>query len=143
VLKPGAYFLFCMPNPRYYSELSIAGHLNQIGLKKLGKRYTDWFGKISRVAHCDEPETWEQRLVRAGFNLERWWHYFSPQSMRVMEWGHYFGLPSLIAKKLTGRWILSQSQWNLALTERFARRYARAEEDPQGAFTFYVARKCS
>jgi SAM-dependent methyltransferase len=143
VLKTGALFLFCVPNPRYYSELSIAGTLNRVGLKGMGKAYTDWFGKISRVAHCDDPDVWGKRLKSAGFELERWWHYFSPEAMRAMEWGHYFGLPALIAKKLTGRWILSRSRWSLALTERYARRYARAEEDPKGVFTFYVARKCS
>lgn len=143
VLAPGAPFLFCVPNPRYYSELAVAGWLNRMGMKRLAQGYTGWFERISRVAHCDEPETWKARLERAGFTLERWWHYFSPASMRVMELGHYFGLPSWVAKKLTGRWILAPTRWNLAITERFARKYARAEEDPHGAFTFYVARKVS
>ncbi len=133
VLQPGAPFYFCVPNPRYLSELALA--------RLFGQPYREWFRRISRVHHADEPQVWQQRLERAGFRLERWWHYFSPAAMRVLEWGHYFGLPSLVAKKLTGRWILAPTRWNLGLTERFLRRYASTEPVEDGVFTFFVARK--
>jgi SAM-dependent methyltransferase len=135
VLKPGAPFYFCVPNERYLSELSIS--------RLLGKRYTEWFRRISRVAHADGPQVWEKRLEQAGFRLEKWWHYFSPSAMRVLEWGHYFGLPSLVAKKLTGKWIIVPAKWNLWLTEKFVRRYASTEPVEDGTFTFYIARKKS
>jgi len=133
VLKPGAPFYFCVPNPRYLSELSIS-HI-------LGKGYTDWFQRISRVHHADEPVAWKERLESAGFTLERWWHYFSPSAMRVLEWGHYFGVPSVAARVLTGKWIISRTRWNLWLTERFVRKYASPEPVDDGTFTFYIARK--
>jgi SAM-dependent methyltransferase len=133
VLKPGAPFYFCVPNERYLSELSIS--------RLLGKGYTEWFRRISRVAHADGPQVWEKRLEQAGFRLEKWWHYFSPSAMRVLEWGHYFGLPSLVARKLTGRWIIAPARWNLWLTEKFVRRYASTEPVEDGTFTFYIARK--
>ena len=133
VLKPGAPFYFCVPNPRYLSELSIS--------RVLGKGYTEWFRRISRVQHADEPDVWEARLERAGFKLERWWHYFSPPAMRVLEWGHYFGVPSVVARMLSGRWIISRTKWNLALTERFVKRYTSPEPVDNGTFTFYIARK--
>ncbi|MBK7453687.1 MAG: class I SAM-dependent methyltransferase [Anaerolineales bacterium] len=133
VLKPNAPFYFCVPNTRYLSELSIS--------KFLGKGYTEWFRRISRVSHADEPDVWEQRLEQAGFKLERWWHYFSPASMRVLEWGHYFGLPSVVARVLTGRWIISRAEWNLALTKSFVKKYASPEPTANGTFTFYIAKK--
>ena len=133
VLKPGAPFYFCVPNERYLSELSIS--------RLLGKGYTEWFRRISRVQHADGPQVWERRLEDAGFRLEKWWHYFSPSAMRVLEWGHYFGLPSLLVRKLTGKWLLAPVKWNLWLTEKFVRRYASAEPVENGAFTFYIARK--
>jgi hypothetical protein len=80
-------------------------------------------------------------LDLAGFDLERWWHYFSPSAMRVLEWGHYFGLPSLIARKMTGKWVLVPTKWNLWLTEKYVRRYASTEPTKDGVFTFYIARK--
>jgi len=133
LLKKQAPFYFCVPNTRYLSELSLR--------RVLGDRYAEWFRRISRVQHADEPDTWEQRLQRAGFELMRWWHYFPPASMRVLEWGHYLGLPTLLARVLTGRWIISPSKWNLWLTERLVSRYASSEPVVDGTFTFYVARK--
>ena len=135
VLKPGAPFYFCVPNERYLSELSLS--------QALGQGYTDWFRRISRLQHADGPQVWQARLERAGFRLEKWWHYFYPSAMRVLEWGHYFGLPSLIARKLTGRWIISSTKWNLWLTEKFVRRYASTRPVDDGTFTFYIARKRS
>lgn len=141
VLKPGAPFLFCVPNQRYLSELSIAGILSRAGLSGLGKSYTDWFRRMSRVHHAQPPEVWQGWLEEAGLSLEKWWHYFSPRAMRALEWGHYFSAPTLLPHALTGRWIFVPRRWNLALTERIVRPYAQADPHPQGTFTFYIARK--
>jgi SAM-dependent methyltransferase len=141
VLQAGAPFLFCVPNPAYYTELAMPRILSSIGLKGLGQRYIRWFERITRVSHADWPDVWQMRLERAGFRLERWWHYLSPRAWRVVEWGHYFGVPSLFAKKLTGRWILVPTHWNLAITERIVRKHAGSIPDPQGVFTFFVTRR--
>jgi len=133
VLKRGAPFYFCVPNERYLTELSIS--------RLLGKQYTEWFRRISRVQHADNHEAWQNRLEKAGFQLEKYWHYFSPAAMRVLEWGHYFGLPSLISHKLTGKWILAPTRWNLWVTEKFIRPYASILPVDDGTFTFYVANK--
>jgi SAM-dependent methyltransferase len=133
VLKKDAPFYFCVPNERYLTELSLS--------RVFGGAYTEWFRRISRVHHADPPEIWKRRLEQAGFSLVRWWHYFSPSAMRVLEWGHYFGLPSLVARALTGRWIIAPAKWNLWLTERFVRRYASPAPVDNGTFTFYIARK--
>jgi hypothetical protein len=39
----------------------------------------------------------------------------------MVEWGHYLGLPALVCKRLTGRWVLWRSRANLRLTERLLR----------------------
>ncbi len=141
ILRPGAPFYFCVPNPDYYTALAIPAILRKLKLGRLAGAYLRWFAKISRVYHADWPEVWQQRLTQAGFELERSWHYFPPKSMRVLEWGHYFGLPSLIVRWLTGRWLLSRKKWNLALTDRFVRPHAIADEIEDGTFTFFIARK--
>jgi SAM-dependent methyltransferase len=140
VLKTGAPFIFCVPNPRYFTELSIPRFFNQIALKGAGQAYTSWFQRMSRVEHAVWPETWQDWLALAGFKLERWWHYFSPQAMRTLEWGHYFGAPALLPHALSGRWIIAPYRWNLFITEHYVRRYAVAQPDPDGTFTFFVAR---
>ncbi|MFH1635575.1 MAG: class I SAM-dependent methyltransferase [Chloroflexota bacterium] len=141
LLRPGAPFVFCVPNERYLTELTIPGIFARLGLRRLGDAYTEWFRRMSRVHHANPPEVWDMRLQQAGFTLENWWHYFSPEAMRVLEWGHYFGLPSLVAHWLTGRWILIPTRWNLTLTRRIVRSHAKSESHPQGTFTFYVARR--
>ena len=141
VLKPGALFLFCVPNPAYLSELSLPDILGRMGLHSAGEAYRRWFRRMSRVQHAEPPDTWQSWLQATGFHLEKWWHYFSPDAMRLLEWGHYFGAPTLLPHALTGRWILAPTRWNLALTERLVRPFAQAAEHPHGTFTFYVARK--
>jgi ubiquinone/menaquinone biosynthesis C-methylase UbiE len=140
VLKPGALFIFCVPNPRYQSKLSVPDMLGRIGLKRMGQAYSDWFMRMSRTRHAVWPETWQGWLEAAGFHLEQWWHYFSPQALHVLEWGHYFGAPTLLPHAISRRWIIAPYHWNLFLTERLVRRYAVAQPDPDGTYTFYIAR---
>jgi SAM-dependent methyltransferase len=141
VLVPGAPFLFCVPNPRYLSELSIPQFLGKIGLHRLGSSYTGWFRRMSRVHHLEFETGWSHWLDEAGFTLESCWDYFSPSAMRALEWGHYFGAPTLLPRLLTGRWILVRQSWNLALTRRAVQKYADPARHPQGTFTFFVARR--
>jgi SAM-dependent methyltransferase len=142
VLKPGAPFYFCVPNHNFANSLSIGRFLDRIGLNALGDSYRDFFNRIARHQHCDPPHIWQARLEEAGFELERWWHYYSPAAMQVSEWGHYLGLPSLLAYKLTGRWVLLPNRWNLSLTEYFLRPYYEAiPECDDGVCTFFIARR--
>lgn len=142
VLKPGAPFIFCVPNNNFLPNLSIARFLDKLGLKPLAEAYRAFFNKISRHHHCDDLQTWQQRLEKVGFKLEKHWHYFSPAALATLEWGHFLGVPSLITKKLFGRWILVPARWNLALTMGLIRKYY---EEPvpneNGAYTFYIARR--
>lgn len=141
VLKPGAPFVFCGPNQRFLEALSIGIFLDRLHLKPLGDTYRAFFNRISRHYHSDPPEVWQDRLEKAGFILERWWHYYPPEALRVTEWGHYWGLPSLFWHRLTGRWILVPQRWNLSLTERYVRRHFVPSECQDGVCTFYIARR--
>lgn len=141
VLKPGAPFVFCVPNHRFNATLSVARALDKIGLRGLAAAYRRFFTIISRHVHMDDPETWQKRLTAAGFRLEKHWHYFSPQAQAVLEWGHYFGLPSLIVRKLFGRWILARQDWNLNWLAALLRPYADNSPHSEGVYTFYLARR--
>jgi len=141
VLRSGAPFILCVPNSRYLSFLSIPSALEKVGWRGGASAYRDWFRRMSRVSHADEPPVWQARLERAGFGLERHWDYFSEGAQHALEWGHYFGAPSLLAKALTGRWLLWRSRFNLVVTDWLVRRYFREPLPAQGAFTFYCARR--
>jgi len=166
VLKPGALFVFCVPNDRFLTSLSIGRALDRLGLKPLGDSYRTFFNRISRHYHCDDAHIWEERLERCGFQIETYWHYYQPEAMRVSEWGHYLGAPALVTRKLTGKWVLFPTRHNpfLRFLESKLRPYYESEifahengnrlpslgeaepgklQASEGVCTFYITRKKS
>jgi len=141
VLRPDAVFAFCVPNDKFNPNLSIARTFDKVGLMPLAEAYRKFFTKITRHVHLDGSEIWEKRLDNAGFIVEKYWHYFPPQSLAILEWGHYFGLPSLITRKLFGRWILVSADWNLDWLVQILRPHAESVPCADGVCTFYVARR--
>jgi SAM-dependent methyltransferase len=142
VMKPGGLFLFCVPNENFLPNLSISSFFDRIGLKGLGDVYRTFFNRISRHHHCDPYAVWSKRLEQSGFRVEKWWNYFSPEALHVLEWGHYFGLPSLVFHGLFRKWILVPKPWNLALTRALVEPiYTGTPEHPKGSYAFYVARR--
>ena len=122
--------------------LSLGKFFDKIWLNSLARIYRDFFQRITRHYHSDPPSVWISRLSDAGFQVERWWHYFSPDALSVLEWGHYFGLPSWITKLLTRRWILMPTAWNLSLTRRLVQPYYdEPSRQERGAYTFYITRR--
>jgi SAM-dependent methyltransferase len=142
VIKPDAQFIFCVPNNNFLLNLSISNWFDKIGFRKLADLYRKFFNRISRHHHCDSPEIWKDRLEKAGFSVDRWWHYFSPRATAVLEWGHYFGLPSLVSHFLFHRWIIVPKRWNLSLTNDFVEKFFNEETiQENGSYSFYIAHK--
>jgi SAM-dependent methyltransferase len=142
ILNPGGVFLFCVPNQNFLPNLSVSVFFDRFRLKSLADSYRAFFNKISRHYHCDPPSTWKKRLERVGFAVEKHWNYFSPSALHVLEWGHYFGLPSLVAHWIFGSWILVPKRWNLAVTQKIIQRYYSEDPiHPSGSYTFFVTRK--
>lgn len=142
VLQPDAPFIFCVPNHNFLSNLSVSNFMERAGAARWAKAYRRFFNRISRHYHCDDTQVWQDRLERTGFKIERTWHYFSPAALQVLEWGHYFGLPSLVSQKLFKKWILLPARWNLAATTALVKPYYdEARQQEQGAYSFYVTRR--
>ncbi len=141
VLRPGGWFHFCVPGPNFRAFLSVARALDVLRLPGVAEAYRRLFDRIARHYYYDTPGGWEERLARAGLHMERWWSYFSPAALAALEWGHPLGLPSLVAKKLTGRWLLAPAGWNLKPVEILLRRYYEEPLPEEGAYLFFVARK--
>jgi len=141
VLKPGAPFIFCVPNHRFLDTLSIGRWLDKIGLPGPANVYRSFFNKISRHFQCDSLETWKERLNKFGFELEDSWDYFPPLALKTLEWGHYFGVPSLVCKTFFNKWILVPEEWNLFLTDLLVRpHYDRDSQSENGVYSFYISR---
>ena len=141
VLKPNGKLVFCVPSEKFLPFLSISRGLRRVRLSGPARSYEVFFNRISRHHHCDDPATWKVRLDSAGLVLVKHWYYFSQGALATLEWGHYFGVPSVVAKKLFGRWIISPTRANLWLTERLVRRYYDEPLPERGAYLFFVAQK--
>jgi len=141
VLQPGGAFYFCVPGPNFRQFLSVARALDALRLRGLAEAYRRLFDRITRHHYYNTPDEWTARLSRVGLCVERWWGYFSPAALAALEWGHPLGLPCVLAKKLTGRWLLVPKRWNLALTAALLRRYYEEPLPEQGAYLFFICRK--
>jgi SAM-dependent methyltransferase len=141
VLAPGGWFHFTVPGPNFRLFLSVARVFAAIGLPTLAESYRRVFDRISRHRYYWQPEEWRDRLGRAGLNVDRWWSYFTPGALAALEWGHPFGLPTVLVKRLTGRWLLVPRDWNLWLTERILRRFYEEPFPEAGAYLLFSARK--
>jgi SAM-dependent methyltransferase len=141
VMKPGSLFIFCTPNHRFNDSLWGTGLFKRLGLTGLAAGYIRLYNRIARHKYCDSPKTWKGRLAQAGFELVKTWDYFPPGALHILEWGHLFGLPSLFWRKVTGRWILVRSRWNLVFPWLLTRRYLDEPVCPDGTMSFYIARR--
>lgn len=141
VLRPGGHFYFCVPGPNFLSFLSLGRWLDQLHLRPLAEAYRRFFHRISRHYNYDSPETWRGRLEAAGLRLVRWCPYFSQRALAALEWGHYLGVASWVARRLTGRWVLCPSRASLWLTERLVRPFYREPLPEEGAYLFLVAQR--
>lgn len=141
VLRPGGYFIFCVPNHRFPEAVLGKQLMDQLGLKKPGEIYSRFFNRISRHHHCDSFNVWEKRLFSAGFTIERTWDYFSPEALHKMELGHVLGLPALFWKKISGRWILVPEKWNLWFAYLITKTSFQNPYSKEGVYSFYISRK--
>ncbi len=141
VLQPGGTFIFCVPSENFLPFLSISNSLRRMRLKGLARAYELFFNRISRHHHCDNPITWQARLEKANLKLVKHWYYFSQGALTTLEWGHYLGVSAVVAKKLSGRWIIAPWRANLWLTDKLVRRYYVEPLPKLGAYLFFIAKK--
>jgi SAM-dependent methyltransferase len=139
--QAGGRLIFCVPSEHFTELLFFSQLFRKLQLEGLARAYEGYFDRISRHHHCDGPKVWERRLAQAGLRLSRSFYYFSNRALHALDLGHYFGVPSLVTKKLFGRWILAPSRWNLALTERWLRPLYEEPLPEAGAYLFLVATK--
>lgn len=141
VVRPGGRFVFCVPNHRFPQLLLGTQTFQSLGLKGAADWYSRFFNRISRHKHCDSYEVWKARMDRIGFSIEEHWDYFPANALHRMEVGHAFGLPALVSKKLTGRWVLARGRANLFVPFQIAKDVFTNPVSPEGVYSFYITRK--
>jgi ubiquinone/menaquinone biosynthesis C-methylase UbiE len=141
VLKPQGLLAFSVPNDRFGASLPGVRLLRRCGQHALADWHVNLFNRISRHIHTDTSERWQQRLGLAGFTVIEQWNYFTPQALRIIEYGHATALPALLTHCLTGRWIIAPGKVARYIPWLIARRHCREAVCEQGVYTFYVARR--
>ncbi len=141
VLRPGGQFVFSVPSQHFAEWLFWPTVLRRLGLHGLAGRYGRWFNRISRHYHCDARPVWEARLARAGFAVVDWQPYFSPATHRAFDLSHYYAAPTLLYKRLLGRWVLCPWPASLWPVERWLRPHYAEPPPAEGAYHFFVCRK--
>ncbi len=141
VIRPGGRFVFCVPNHRFPKLLLGTQTFARLGLKGAADWYSRFFQRISRHQHTDSFTMWKKRMDKAGFTIDKHWDYFPAKALHRMEVGHALGLPALVSKKLTGRWILAPNQASLWLTWRIAKDVFYDPISPDGVYSFYITHR--
>jgi SAM-dependent methyltransferase len=145
VLKPGGKLVITVPSERFADSLFWPQALRRVGLEERAEAYGRWFNGISRHFHTYTREEWSRRLETAGFRVTRWTSYLRPDAMALFDLSHYYGAPTLVSKRLTGRWILWPGKrdylpWERWIENRLAG-FAEQIAVPDGSYYFFVAIK--
>lgn len=105
VLAPGGVFATTVIGDRFRDFLTDAAAWGRLGLPGLRRAYVDWFNRKAVHYHFDSPDTWRARFEAAGLEVVRWRYYMSAEATRAFHRSHYWSLPHLAARRLTGRWV--------------------------------------
>ena len=134
VLRIGGTFATTLPSEHYPEYLLGATLARRIGMESVARGYETFYNKISLHYHVDPPEVWKARLAAVGLEVVEHVYYFSPAAHRAFDLAHYLGVPTLLTKRLFGRWILHPLQTKPF--ERWYRRYYEESLPAAGAYQF-------
>ena len=145
VLWPGGRFAFSVPSPKFAELLLGSTVLRRLGRTGQAQAYGRWFNRLSRHYHCDGPDVWGERLAGAGLVLDEASYYLTPPAHRFFDASHYYGAPTLLTRRLVGRWVLWPGKVRYWPPERWLTSrlvdFASQIRLSDGAYIFLVAHK--
>lgn len=141
VLAPGGTFAFTTPSEHFGEFLLGNAIMRRIGLPALGDAYARWFDGISDHYHRLGPAAWEEKLNTVDLSVRHWHYYFPAPAHHVFDLSHYLGAPTILFRKLTGRWIPHPALYRpiAGWLRRYAENGGQAIE--VGAYLFFVCEK--
>ena len=141
VLAPGGVFATTVIGDRFRELLTDARAWRRIGLGGLHRAYVDWFNRKAVHFHFDSPGTWRARFEAAGLEVVRWRYYMSPEATRAFHRSHYWSLPHLVSRRLTGRWVPAPALMDNRFWVRRLSRYVDEPEPELGSCIAFVCRR--
>ena len=141
VLRPGGRFVTTVPLRRLNDELGITRALERAGAGTAADRYRTAFARIQRHHHMYEPEGWRARLEAAGLAVDASVGYMSARAARRFDLMHATGVPNLVWRRLTGRWVPSPLASRLVIKERLLAPLVAEHDPPDATGLFLVAHR--
>ncbi|MGQ9573646.1 MAG: hypothetical protein ACUVV3_10790, partial [Dehalococcoidia bacterium] len=93
---------------------------------------------ISYHYHVDGPDTWRERFEGVGLEVLRWRYYFPPRNHRLFDLAHYLSAPTLVTRRLLGRWVLFPQKARLRLLSRALAPFCSHGPEDRGAYLFFL-----
>jgi SAM-dependent methyltransferase len=141
VLRPGGKFIFSVPTDQLNENLFVAAALDRVGAQGQAGRYREWFRQVQVHYHMYSPAEWQRRIEAQGFKVTLRRGYLSPRATQYLELGHYYGVPNLIARKATGKWVPWPWRPRFALEEAVLAPRVAEDDVPNSGCCFFVAEK--
>ena len=141
VLQPGGFFAFTVPSPNYERFLLGYSIPQALRLGALARAYGAFMTRISYHYHYYSPEEWSRRLAGNGLTVREWRYYGSPATHRMIDLGHYLSAPSLLSRRLAGRWVLFPSKPGLGFQRAVLHRFYAEEKPSEGAYILFACVK--
>lgn len=139
VLRPGGRLVITAPSDRFTPLLGGVSVPRAIGLEGWGERYGRWLNRRSRHHHLLSLDQWTERLGSAGLGVLSASSYFPRAAHRTFEALHFLGIPTLLFRRLTGRWVPWRNPVTSFLAGRLLARHCDAAAVDDGAYVFLVA----
>lgn len=141
VVAPGGTFAFTTPSEHFGGFLLGNAVMRRLGLPALGEAYAQWFDGISDHFHRLTPAEWEKKLDAVGLAVRHWHYYFPEEAHHAFDMSHYLGAPTILFRKLTGRWIPHPALYRPIAG--WLRRHSEngGEAIEAGAYLFFVCEK--
>jgi len=144
VLAPGGYFYFTAPSERFERYTFTAILLHTLGLNRLEKAWRTFFNRFWVHYHCYSPRGWAECGQRAGFEVAEAFSYNPKRACLLNTFLTPLGLPAMICKKITNKWILFPvlRKLYIPLVALLLRSILRgAEKSDEGGLVFVALRK--
>lgn len=141
VLRPGGLFVLTVPTDQYDDALLGTTLLRRAGLRTAARAYGRFFDRISYHRTRLTPAGWRARLEAAGFTVEESRGYLDATAMYLFDASHWLGAPSVVTKRLLGRWILFPDKTRFLPLDRLAEVVRRQIDVERPPYMFFRCRR--
>lgn len=106
LLAPGGRMYITVPSDHFDKYTWISLFLSFFHLKKLQKRFSNFFNKFWVHYHCYSPEQWRKIVENAGFEVVEIRSYAPRRLCLINDMLLVFCIPEFLTKRFINRWTL-------------------------------------